>query len=519
MIEIEEETIEIRRYVGIFLAYWWLLLILAVVGGVLGYLYSAREELVYEAQATLLVQHRGSSFSLGVSDVGVSRQLATTYAKLITASPFLTKIQEDNDTPLSLGGIKPIVYTDPPMLEIRVRDRDSNLAATTADVVAQGFIEWVFQERLAEIARLQQAAAAQGITNVQDLVAAQFAAVDSLSILEPVGQPRAIRPQISKKVILGAILGAMIAGGLALLLASLSDTVRDPEEVERRFGITTLGSVFTWSTQEIKEREIVVWKAPSSGYSESFRQIRTNFQFATSNQTGNAFLVTSPGPGEGKSAITSNLAVALAQTGKRVAIIDGDLRRPSIHKLFQPLQREPGLSNMLAGHVERLSDVVHSTEVEGVSVVPAGPTPPNPSELIGSPRMSALLEQMKREFDIVLVDSPPSLVVADAAILAAQLNGAIVVVDGLNTRSSSLRAALGNLRNTQVNILGVVINRLKRARFSYGYPYYYDYYYYSYYGSPEPDKTLLDGRGPIYRRPVDLVKSALSRIRKHGDQS
>ncbi|MBM3934269.1 MAG: CpsD/CapB family tyrosine-protein kinase [SAR202 cluster bacterium] len=225
-------------------------------------------------------------------------------------------------------------------------------------------------------------------------------------------------------------------------------------------------------------------------------------------------MVTSPGPGDGKSTIISNISVTLAQTGKRIVVIDGDMRRPTMHKRFNLQTKEPGVSNFLAEPTTTVGQVLHKTAVEGVFVIPGGPIPPNPAELLGSPRMKVLIEQLKEQFDIVLVDSPPVLVVADSAIIAAQVDGAIAVVDGLKTRSSSLKAALDTLRNTQVNIVGVVINKLKRVRFGYGYnyPYYYDYYYYSYYYSyyAAEEGAKTNGHTPAYRKPLDWTRDLLA---------
>lgn len=508
---IDDESIDIRRYIWILVSYWWLMLLLGAAGGVFQYLRNSDQEVVYEANATLLVQHRNPGGAPGVSDVGVSKQLATTYARLLTASPFLSKVRENNNDIQSLGSISASVGSGPPTLNISVRNKNAQVAAATTDIVAREFIDYVIEQRLAEIARVQVAAAAQGIANVQDLVAAQFMVLDSLILLEPVSSAHPIVPKIREQVLLGIFLGVVLAGGGALLLGSLRDTVRNPDELLGRFGVMSLGSIFRWSPQHVDEDELVVWKLPSSGFSESFRQIRANIQFATANQPGKVYLVTSPGPGDGKSTIIGNLAVAFAHSGKKVVLIDGDLRRPGIHRRFPDLNREPGLSNFLSEREIDFADVVHTTPVEGVSVIPGGPIPPNPSELLGSPRMSALLENLKEVADIILVDSPPILMVADGPILAAQVDGAVVVVQGFGTRSASLRAALDTLRNTQVNIVGVIINKLKRARFGYGYPYYY-YYDKSYYKYPESQKASVNGTGPIYKRPVEWFRSVLSKI-------
>ena len=483
------------------------------------YFLNSDEEIIYEANATLLVQHRNPGGAPGVSDVNVSRQLAATYVRLLKASPFLSKVRENNtDVLLSLGGLSATIGIDPPTLNISVRDKDAEVAAATTDIVAREFIDYVIEQRLGEIARVQAAAAAQGIANFQALVAAQFMVMDSLILLEPVSYASPIVPKILQKVLMGVLLGIAIAIGIALLLGSLRDTVRNPDEILGRFGVMGLGAVFRWSPQHVSENELVLWKLPSSGFSESFRQIRANVQFATANQPGKVYLVTSPGPGDGKSTIICNLAVAFANSGKKMVIIDGDLRRPRIHKLFPTMDREPGLSNFLGGGESEIdfTDLLHSTNVEGVSVIPGGPIPPNPAELLGSPKMSALLDHIKEIADIILVDSPPVLMVADGPILAAQVDGAIMVVEGFTTRSPSLQAALDSLRNTQVNIVGVIINKLKRARFgNYGYGYSYQHYYQYdqyYYRYPESQESSVNGMGPIYKRPVDWLRSVLSKF-------
>jgi len=497
-------------------------MLLPVAGGAFGYLYnyiqSANQEIVYEAEAVLLVQQRRAGFQAGVSDVGVSQQLAATYRIQVTSAPFLERVAEDPDVGLSVGQLRQMLAarttSQPPTLVINVKDGDPNVASATADKVAQTFINYVIELRLAEIARLQVAAAAQGLSNVQDLVSAQFGLMDSLTVLEPASvATRLVISRMWQTTLLGFMVGVMVATGGILLLGSLTDTVRNVEDLPRRFGFPALGVVFKWSSEEVGEDELVVWRSPRSNYSESFKQIRANLQFATVNQPGNAYLVTSPSPEEGKSTIICNLAITLAQLGKRVMVVDADLRRPKVHKLFRTEGREPGLSNFLAEQAIDITDVVHSTEVEGVTVIPAGPIPPNPAELLATPRMSALLERASELVDVVLVDSPPVLVVADGAIIASQVDGAIVVVDGFSTRSSALRAALHALDNAKVNIVGAIINKLKRPRFAYSYPNYYSYYSYKYYGTSDSDDALADGAGRSFKRPMHRVRSAFSRIK------
>ena len=453
-----------------------------MVTGTLGWLQVKGQEKVYEASSTLLVQQRRGGFTPSVSDFSLSGQLALTYGTQVGSTPFFDQITEKGVLPkqqgvdlntLQLKGMVTASTTDkPPTVTIDVRHGDPQIAATTANVLANEFIEYVIQQRLVEISNLQTAAASQGLTNVQDLVSAQAALIDSITLLEPAQLPSTpILPRTKYNITLAILLGVALSIGGTLLLSALRDTVRSPDEMQRRFGMASLGVVFTWNSRDSKEDQLVMFEAPTSGYSESFRQIRANIQFATAGKDARVYLVTSPGPSEGKTTILSNLAIALAQSGKRVVAVDGDLRRPTVHRRFRIKGREKGLSNFLSDPDLSSEDVVVNTHVEGVSIIPAGTIPPNPSELLGSPRMMTLLEQLVQKYDLVLVDSPPTLMAADAPVIAAQVDEAIVVVDGRKTRTSSLKGTLDSLNNTLVHILGVVLNKLKQARFGYGYGY------------------------------------------------
>ncbi len=499
------------------------MLLLPILAGTLAWLNARNQEKIYEAESVLLVQQRRGGFSPGVSDFSVSGQLAVTYGTLVGSTPFLKdlldkKALETNDIHLSLDKLKGMINADtgerPPTVTISVRSNDRGIAQGAANIVALEFIDYVVEQRLVEIANFQSAAAAQGIANVQDLVAAQSTLIDSITFLEPATRPgNPILPRTRYNITLAVILGGIVAVGVTLLLSNLRDTVRSPDELRRRFNVASLGTIFKWTAPDVGPDDLVVREAPSSGYSEAFRQMRANIQFATAGQSGKHLLVTSPGPAEGKTTILCNLAIAMAHTGKRVVVVDGDLRRPTVHRRFKLDKKTPGLSNFLADQEMALSEVLHATQLEGVSVVPGGLIPPNPSELLGSPRMADLLEQLAGVAELVLVDSPPVLIVADAPIIAAQLDGAIVVVDGFKTKKSSLRATLDSLSNTQINVLGVVLNKLKRARFGYGYgyPYYYDYYYYQYTSNSEGDEAATNEAGPVYKRPFLWVRSVFTR--------
>ena len=488
---------------------------LPTVGGLGGWFYSDSQEAVYEARASILVQQRSSGFSVAPSDFGASDRLASIYRLQATAKPFLDRLSEREDIEFSPEALRSMVsantIVNPPILVFNVRHSMPDVAAFVAQAGAEELIDYAIERRLAEIARVQSAAAAQGITTAQDLVASQLSAVDSLSMLEPVVPPGSpVVPRTRQNIILGAILGFLLAGAGALALESLQDNVRSVEQLNKKFGVSGLGVMQRWSGEEAPEGEVILLSAPNSYHAEAFRQMRVNLQFATAGGSENVLLVSSPQPGEGKSTILANLAVALGQSGRKVVVVDGDLRRPSLHKLFGTNERAPGLSNALADREIDPASIISATDVDGVDLVPSGPTPPNPVELLGSPAMSLVLDRLKNEYDIVLVDSPPVLAVADASILASQSDGIIIVVDASSTKSSSLQAALDTLRATQVKVLGAVVNKLKLPRFGYGYSYHYRSYY-RYYGE---HSNSVNGAQRFYTSFATRARKAWDRVRR-----
>ena len=515
----EEESIDIRRYIGLFLSYLWLLILIPVVGVTAAYFFSRSQDPVYEAKATVLIQSRSGSFSLGASDFNQGDRLATTYQRQVTTKPFLVRLEQEG-IGFELTQLRDMISasteSNPPVVELKVRHRDPDVAAITAEFVAEKFIDYTIEQRLTEIARVQAAATSQGITISETLVAAQLSAVDSLSLLDEVAVPGTpVVPRTRRNMLYSALLGILVAGGIVLLLESMGDRLKSPDELSSRFGVTSLGAIFKWDRNEVAEGELVVLSGGKSGYAEAFRQLRANIEFATANHPGNIYLMFSPAPDEGKSTMVSNLAVAFAMSGRRVALIDGDMRRPALHKIFSIQNGLPGLSNLLGSPDVSVDDVVHDSGVQGVDLIPSGPTPPNPTELLGSPNMTELLKHLANDYDIVFVDTPPILVVADASVLASRVDGAIIVVDGSTTKAASLKAALDIIHKTQARMVGGIVNKLRRPRFGYGYGYPYYHYYYSYYQSYYSSEEIsMNGTGRFYRRWAVRARSALSRIRR-----
>jgi len=218
-------------------------------------------------------------------------------------------------------------------------------------------------------------------------------------------------------------------------------------------------------------RPIITHTNPKSPISETFRTLRTNIDFSSVDEQIRVIMLTSAGPGEGKSTTASNLAVAYAQSDKKVLVIDADLRKPTMHHTFMKTNRW-GLSNVVSGQ-SAPAEVIVETHVHNLFLMPSGPVPPNPSEMLASKRMTAMLEELKESFDVIIIDTPPALAVTDAQVVATKVDGVLIVIDYGKVKREAAMKVKANLQHVNARMLGVVINNVNRKN---GEGYYYYYY-------------------------------------------
>lgn len=209
---------------------------------------------------------------------------------------------------------------------------------------------------------------------------------------------------------------------------------------------------------------------PKSPISEAYKILRTNIEFTNLEEDTQTIMITSTRMREGKSTTSSNIAVAFSQSGKNVLLIDADMRKPTQHHIFG-LSNRLGLSSFLSNQNE-LEEIIQSTAVDNVNVIPSGPIPPNPSEMLASKRMTALIQMAKEQFDMVIIDTPPTLVVTDAQIVATKCDGVVLVIDSGNIKKTEAIKAKHKLEHVKARLLGVVLNNVKRSRDD-GNAYYY----------------------------------------------
>ncbi|MDE8668140.1 polysaccharide biosynthesis tyrosine autokinase [Pseudarthrobacter sp. H3Y2-7] len=293
-----------------------------------------------------------------------------------------------------------------------------------------------------------------------------------LSIVTPASAPGApSSPNVNINLIVGLLLGLATGTGVAVLRSILDNRVRGAADLRRVTQTAILGGV-SFDATATKE-PLLTQIAMQSPRAESFRQLRTNLQFAHVSHDSKTVLITSSVPGEGKSTTATNLAIALAQAGQYVALVDADLRRPMIDQ-YLGLDRNAGLTTALIGQTD-VDELLQPWGEDKLYVLTAGQIPPNPSELLGSDKMKQLIIRLETVFDAVIIDAPPLLPVTDAAVLAQQVGGVVLVVGTQKVRTTDVEKSLAALDMVEADLLGVVLNRLPAKG-----PDAYSYSYYSY---------------------------------------
>lgn len=515
---------ELRQYVRILWKWLWLLALSTAVAAVFSYWATIQQPKTYRSKTTLMVGQFIQNPNPQAADIYTTQRLALTYIQIVKREPVMKATVGALGTDIPWQSLaartNAQIIADTQLVEISVLDTDPQRAKILADEVAHQLIlqspttpqgeqaehqefvagqlqdlEQKIKDAKESITKLQQdlalensarsiqdtqnqIAALQGKINLwqqtyaQLLVFLQGGSTNFLSIIEPASLPTSpVGPRVLWNVVLAAALGLALALGAAFLLEYLDDTIKTGDDVQRALGLPTLGAISRMQKIEKPADNLITVHHPRSQISEAYRILRTNLQFSSLSNPSASLLITSASPTEGKTTTAANLAVAMAQAGKRVILVDGDLRRPSLHKLFE-IPISPGLTNLLIDQDLDPEDVLATSGVEGLSVLPSGPIPPNPAELLATPQMLELMERLTNQSDMVICDSPPLLAVADSSILAAEVGGTLLVINAGRTRTDHCRRAEETLEKVGARVLGVALNKLS-SKAGEGYYYYY----------------------------------------------
>ena len=451
--------------------------------------YSLTRTPQYEASSTVAVSTQGSG---SVAELQQGSNFAqtriNTYVGLVRTPIVLTPVIASLDLDMTAGELAAQVSAssalNTTLITVTVEDADPVAAAEMANTIAAS-LSAVVPEIEPTVA---EGASPVRLTRVSD----------ALPPLSPSS------PNVPLNLALGALVGLALGIGIAVLRSVLDTRVRSPRDVAQVTETPLIGAIAF--DAKAKERPLIVHADPLSPRAESFRALRTNLQFL--DMGGRAsFVVTSAIPSEGKSTTTINLAIALADAGKRVALLDTDLRKPKVAD-YLGIEGGVGLTDVLIGRV-RMGDVMLPWGGRSLYVLPAGKIPPNPSELLGSQQMHTLLDVLERDFDVVLCDAPPLLPVTDAAILAKSTSGAILAVATGRTTRHQLSAAVEALHTVGAKVAGIVMTMVPTRGPDAYYGQYGAGYGYGGYGyvttAPKPVKTSPRGRK---RSPADVPAPA-----------
>jgi capsular exopolysaccharide synthesis family protein len=301
-----------------------------------------------------------------------------------------------------------------------------------------------------------------------------------LEVIEVAEAGGKVSPRTTRNTVLALFLGLILGIGMAFLVDYLDDTLKTREDFERYYGTNIIGEIARATPAGEEEREVIYFTRPDSPAAEGFRNLRTNVQFLNLDGSTRLLMVTSSSPEEGKTSVAVNLGAALSEMGKKVLVVEADLRRPVISK-FLVEKSEKGITDLIMG-TAALEEVIVNTDNENLHVLMSGVKPPNPAELVSSQAMNDLLQRLHDDFDYVIVDAPPVLAVSDAIAMAPMMDGVLIVASHNIATRDGARHTVEMLGKVETRVLGVVINNVEMAgRYGYGYRYgYYSPYQYSY---------------------------------------
>jgi non-specific protein-tyrosine kinase len=519
----------------------WLIALAAALCAASAYIFSRRTIPVYQTTMRLLVSNPPSQSSIDTTSMISVASMAQTYAQMLTDTPVLDQVMARLGLKMAskdlAKAISVSVVPNTQILAVNVEDTSPGRAVDIANMLGQVFAERMLQMQSqrysATLEGLQKQVEDMGkqindtnalllketdpaqkleletrltqyrqlysnlVMNYEQVRLAEAQTSTSVAVSQPAQLPSSpVRPKTLQNTLLGAVVGMLVAIGGVIIIEALDDTIKDPEEVRRKFGLPILGVI---ARHAIIEGKPITQEQPRSPVSESFRSLRTNVTYAAVDTPLRWIMVTSPTPLDGKTTVCANLGVVFAQGGKKTVVVDGDMRRPMESRRFG-LPERSGLSELFLGPLESTNGSEQATGVAGLKVVGSGALPPNPAELMASKKMIEILDRLSAENDLVLVDTPPVLTVTDAAALAPGMDGVILVAKPGVTKLAAFKQTLEQMQGVGAKVLGVVLNEVEPRSGKYGH-YYHSYYskysnYYSADGTKKKKarKDLAEGK-------------------------
>ncbi len=466
---------DLRDYYRVVTKRWRLITAVTLLVVALAALYTLSSPKVYQARTQLFVSTSAASDSTQLLQGNTfSQQRVKSYADLITTPTVLDPVIKDLGLTMSADTLGSKITASVPietvLIDVLVNDRNPQTAARIASGVGKQFS-----------------------TSVRDLerVSDSTPSPVKVSVVRPPSVPTSpISPNPVRNIGLGVVLGLVLGLGIALLRDTLDTSIRSERDVNDATEETVIGGILY--DADAPKHPLIVQSDPHSPRAEAFRALRTNLQFVDAANHPRSIVFTSSLPNEGKTTTTANLAISMAAGGARVCVIEGDLRRPRLLK-YMGMEGSVGLTNVLIGQAELL-DVLQPYGDTTIQVLGAGQIPPNPSELLGSEKMSHTLRQLEGMFDYVIIDAPPVLPATDSTVLSTITGGVVMVVGCGVVKKEQLARAIASIEAVNGNLLGIVVNRIPTRGVDAG------SYYYSEGYAPRPADGSRKERGKDRQR-------------------
>jgi non-specific protein-tyrosine kinase len=519
------DFIELRKYLDTLVKWWWLVVAGGLVAAGIGYVASRQQPPVYQAYTTVIVGPSTKVVATDRQEILTSQMLAATYADLVKREPVLKATAEtlhlDGGWQALKSRVKASLIEGTQLLEIRVDAGSKVEAQATANEIARQLIllgpsadsqeqasgsQLFVQEQMADlqakiVARQQQIAVLQAtitprtsaarVEEIQNQIISWQRLVDDwqrnyaallpfegdeksankIAIVESAQiNDSATRPHVALNTLVMGIVGLALAAGAVLLREGLDDSLKVSDDLNHLLGVASLGTLGRMKANEYRQN-LITYYEPRSNITETYRLVWSKLRLMSPDRVARSILVTSSRPGEGKSVTAANLGVVIAQAGFRTILVDADLRRPTLHRIFE-IPNRTGLTDLLfsPNMEQEIEQHLTPTCQDNLMVLTTGGAlPPDPTAVLISQRMKHLLNLLEDSADVVLFDSPPVLAVADANLLSSRVNGVLLVFDAGKTPRSLAKQTARNLAQVGATVLGAVLNRVDDQQTGYYY--------------------------------------------------
>ncbi len=529
---------ELTQYFSRLLRWWWLIALSTVIAAGASFYVSLQQPRIYQTSTTVMVGQVIQKANPTGSDFALPQLLAESYAQMANLQPILQATIDSLELGISWQGLKGRVVAIPvprtQLLAITVKDTSPERAVAIADEIAYQLIlqspsspeneqrlergQFVQDQlndletkietakaRVVELeTELESALSARKIQSLQTEISSLESLINNwrqtytnllnflqggnspnyLTVIEPAQLPYLpVSPNMGLNVLLAAAVGFTLAAGAALLLEYLDDAIKSADDLDKSLGITHLGSIISIKGDDYQDK-LITTQGQFSPMAETYRLVRTNLQFAAVDRAVKSIMVSSSQPEEGKSLTAANLGIIMAQANLKTIIVDTDLRRPMMHKFFK-VSNTSGLTDLLRTDELNVERFLKQTSTDNLQVITSSSLPPNPSEMLGSQRMSELLDKLNEIADVIILDTPPLLAVTDGVVLSRKTDGVLLVIHTKRTRRGAVKEAIDRLNHAGANILGALLNQVTGKHTGK----YYHAQYYSYSQSQAPNQT------------------------------